>query len=115
MKIEVSKKYSFHNRGAGLRRSAPLCPKPMLKSEKKYLKGVSNMTREEALLIIRQLEECRGPIRFELELDDLFMFSIQRGCDRIVVYKETGNAVWENELPDEEVNLIYRRYYETLR
>lgn len=72
------------------------------------------MTREEALLIVSKLEECSGPIRFEFELDDLFMFSIQRGCDCIVVYKETRTAVWENELPDEEVTLIYRRYHKML-
>ena len=73
------------------------------------------MTKEEAMLIAGQLEKCSGPVRFEFELDDLFLLSIQRGFDWIVVYKDTGKTVWANTLSVEESESIMRRYNEMLR
>ncbi len=73
------------------------------------------MTKDEAEQIIRQTYQWNGPVRFEVELEDVFVFSAERGWDLVVVNKETQKPFWEDELSEEDLNSIYRRRYKALR
>lgn len=73
------------------------------------------MTKDEAIQIIRQSYQWNGPVRFEVELEDIFVFSVERGWELVVVNKETKKPSWEDELSEEAVNSIYRRRYKAIR
>lgn len=73
------------------------------------------MTKDDAAEIIRQTYQWKGSLRFEVELEDVFVFFALRGWELVVVNKETKMPYWEDELSKEAVDSIYRRRDKAVR